>query len=188
MLLMFLIEILAFIFIPVFYSMPGLFSKKSHSTINTIIIVYFCINFLLAITNCGVVCIKRSRGSARQKACLSNCRVIMGGAEIYNEDNPENKMTTLDLKKLVEKKYIMPIPKIESECEYVSEGDLSKDGKVICLLHSDEKRFEEWERKRKNGDFWESPLGKGLSLFWHSIIGLLFRALFFPVTLPFLVG
>ena len=121
--------------------MPGLFSKKSHSTINTIIIVYFCINFLLAITNCGVVCIKRSRGSARQKACLSNCRVISGAIEMYNETHVPI-MTTVDLKTLENNKYIKPINKIEKECEYIIEGDITREVKVICKLHSDEKRFE----------------------------------------------
>ena len=191
MIFSFFFEIFAFVFIIVFFCYPKLFSKLNRSTIINLICVYLCINFMLACTNFGYVCILRSRTSARQKACYSNIRVLQGAVEMYNMDN-KTLMTTLDIKKLEEGNYLKPnsIKKPEYECDYFSDGDLSKEGVVACKLHSDEKYYKEWEKRehRSPQSFWDSGIGKVLSLFWHSPIGRLFRALFFPVTLPFLLG
>ena len=78
---------------------------------------------------------KAARGSARQKACFSNIRVLQGAVEMYNMDNSV-MMTDLDIPTLVKEKYLKSAPKgPEPECEYYSTGDLTKDGVVGCKMH-----------------------------------------------------
>ena len=188
MLLLLIFEIFAFGFIIVFFCFPKLFSKSTRSHIFNFIIVYLCINFILAGSNFGYVCIKLSRTSARQKACFSNIRLLQGAVEMYNMDH-ETMMKSLDIDTLVKEHYLKEsVMKPEPNCDYYSDGDLSKSGKVTCKLHSEQ--YEEWLRneQHKAYSFWDSSIGYALCLFWHSIIGRLFRALFFPVTLPFLLG
>lgn len=78
---------------------------------------------------------KAARGSAREKACFSNQRVLMGAVEMYNMDH-DTMMTTLDIPVLVKEKYLKSAPVgPEPECEYFSIGDLSGDGVVACKRH-----------------------------------------------------
>ena len=135
-------------------------------------------------------CIKKSRTPARVKACLSNIRVLQSAVELYNMEHEKEPMTTLDIETLEKNRYLKPdaIVKPEIECEYLSNNDLSKDGEVVCRLHSDPKYYEEWGlRNPKEKSFWDSSFGKFLENSWHSPIGILFRALFLPTSLPFLL-
>ena len=78
---------------------------------------------------------KAARGSAREKACFSNQRVLLGAVEMYNMDHDE-MMTKLDIPTLVKEKYLKSVPTgPEPECEYFSIGDLSKDGTIGCKRH-----------------------------------------------------
>ena len=78
---------------------------------------------------------KAAKASAREKACFSNQRVLMGAVEMYNMDH-DTMMTTLDIPTLVKEKYLKSAPVgPEPECEYFSIGDLSGDGVVACKRH-----------------------------------------------------
>ena len=187
MIICFIIEIVVFPFICVFFFISTLFKPETRSKIIRNIIVYMCINLFLSFSNFGYVCIKRSRTPAKQKACFSNIRVLQGSVEMYNMDHKKNPMKTLDIKTLEETKYLKPnsVQGPSDQCEYLSNDDLSKDGEVICRFHSDPKYNDDLENKKES--FWNSGLGKILVYFWHSPLGILFRALFFPTSLPFLL-
>ncbi len=81
---------------------------------------------------------KAARSSAREKSCFSNMRVLLGAVEMYNMDC-ETMMTSINqenMEELVKKGYLKSVPKgTEPECEYYSEGDISKDGKIGCKKH-----------------------------------------------------
>lgn len=78
---------------------------------------------------------KKARESARAKACYSNQRVISGAVEMYNMDHVE-MMTSLDVQKLVKERYLKVVPsKPEPDCDYLSDGDLTSDGKITCKKH-----------------------------------------------------
>ena len=186
----FFIEILVFPFICVFFLIPALFKPSTRSKIIRYIVGYMCINLFLSFTNFGYVCIKRSRTSSFQKTCFSNIRVLQGAVEMYNMDHETEPMKTLDIKTLVESNYLKPnsTEGPDEECEYISKDDLSKDGKVICRFHSDPNYSYEWEdRAHRKKSFWDSGFGKILGYFWHSPLGVLYRALFLPTSLPFLL-
>ncbi len=190
MVICFFIEILVLPFICVFFLIPTLFKPETRSKIIRYIIGYFCINLFLSFSNFGFICIKRSRTSARKKACSSNIRVLQGAVEMYNTDHEKTPMKTLDIKTLEEFKYLKPnsVQGPSDQCEYLSNRDLSKDGKVICRFHSDPNYNYDWEtRKSIKVSFWDSGFGKILVYFWHSPLGIIFRALFFPTSLPFLL-
>ncbi len=96
---------------------------------------------VLAVGGIGIIAaaaipnFKAARGSAREKACFSNQRVLMGAVEMYNMDH-DTMMTTLDIPVLVKEKYLKSAPVgPEPECEYFSIGDLSGDGVVACKRH-----------------------------------------------------
>ena len=90
---------------------------------------------MLIFSNFGVVCVKRSRASVREKACWSNIRVIQGAVELYNEDYSV-KMEKMDIPSLIKIGYLKEEPtKPEEKCCYFSFGDLSKDGFIFCSNH-----------------------------------------------------
>jgi hypothetical protein len=69
------------------------------------------------------------------KTCLYNIRELQGAVEMYNMDNTP-MMTELDLKRLLEEKYIKIIPTVNySDCKYTSKGDLTDNGEICCELH-----------------------------------------------------
>ncbi len=79
--------------------------------------------------------------TARGKACHANQRVIAGAVEMHNMDNA-TMMTTLRHADtaaagvLVSGLYLKsPIQPPESDCEYLSFGDLTKNGIVYCRRH-----------------------------------------------------
>ena len=120
-------------------------NKKKAFTLIELIIVIAIIAILAKMSQ--PMCIKRSRPSARQKACFSNLRVIQGAVEMYNMDNSEF-MTKLDLDLLIKGKYLKELPsKPEESCSYISIGDLSKDGVIACEYHGD---LEQKHIKSKN--------------------------------------
>ena len=74
---------------------------------------------------------------ARDKACLSNIRVIQGAVEMYNMD-VATMMRTLDMDILIEGNYLKEEPSHpEISCEYSNVGDLGSYGFVICKYHGD---------------------------------------------------
>ena len=67
--------------------------------------------------------------------CRSNIHYLQGAVEMYNMDNTP-MMTELDLKRLLEEKYIKIIPTVNySDCKYTSKGDLTDNGEICCELH-----------------------------------------------------
>lgn len=96
---------------------------------------------MLTVAGVGIVAamaipnFQKARGSARQKACFSNIRVLTGATEMYNLDN-DTMMSTLDINALVKGGYLKQAPTHpEPDCEYYSEGDLTKDGVICCKRH-----------------------------------------------------
>jgi hypothetical protein len=70
-----------------------------------------------------------------KKICIMNVRKIIGAVEMYNMDHSE-MMTKLELDKLVNDGYLKTVPKgPESECEYISVGNISEDGHIECKKH-----------------------------------------------------
>ena len=64
-----------------------------------------------------------------------NVRKIIAAVEMYNFDNTE-MMTTLELDKLIKNNYLKTYPKgPESECEYISVGNLRETGHIECKKH-----------------------------------------------------
>ncbi len=109
-------------------------NKKAFTLIELIIVI--AILAILAKMS-QPMCVRRSRPSARQKACFSNLRIIQGAVEMYNMDNTEF-MEELDFNRLLDGKYLKELPsKPEDSCSYLSLGDLSKDGVIACEYHGD---------------------------------------------------
>ncbi len=80
--------------------------------------------------------VRCSRGSARDKACYSNIRVIQGAVEMYNMDS-SIMMDNLDIDILKDGRYLKEKPVLpEVSCAYFG-NDLSKDGYVYCGYHGD---------------------------------------------------
>ena len=78
---------------------------------------------------------KKARESAREKACYSNIRVILGAIEMYNMDN-STMMTNVDIPTLVSGKYLKTSPVLpETNCSYSATGDLTDTGLVSCARH-----------------------------------------------------
>ena len=70
-----------------------------------------------------------------KKICIMNVRKITAAVEMYNFDNTE-MMAKLELDKLVKGSYLKTVPKgPESECEYISVGNLCEDGHIECKKH-----------------------------------------------------
>lgn len=80
---------------------------------------------------------KKARESARQKACYSNIRVILGAIEMYNMDNSA-MMSDVQISLLTAGKYLKSEPtKPETACNYVANGDVTDTGFVECTWHGD---------------------------------------------------
>ena len=82
-----------------------------------------------------------ARRSFRDKACLSNIRVIQDAVEMYNLD-ARTMMEELNPKMmdiLVKEKYLKayPTPPEPSKCEYKSIGNLTDNGIIFCKYHGD---------------------------------------------------
>ena len=94
------------------------------------------------------------RESARDKACFSNIRVILGAVEMYNMDvstmMEELNPKTLDI--LVKGKYLKSLPNLPepSKCEYKSLGNLTDEGFIYCKYHGDLQYLIECEYYKDN--------------------------------------
>ena len=120
--------------------------------------------FLIIIGICSPVFARRY--IARDKACLSNVRVIQGVVEMYNMDsatmieelNPE----TMNI--LIKKRYIKgELGKPEPQCEYKSVGNLTRNGIIYCPYHGDynhliyseyykDNKYDQYEKLPQNTD------------------------------------
>ncbi|MBF0501037.1 MAG: hypothetical protein HQM09_12940 [Candidatus Riflebacteria bacterium] len=83
---------------------------------------------------------RRTSGStaAQEKACYANIRLIQGAVEMYNMDHPQliKNMDSSVLQILKNGQYISSIPtKPSPRCEYLNDGDLTQNGRIICRLH-----------------------------------------------------
>lgn len=92
-----------------------------------------------------------AKEKANKSVCFSGQRNLLKMIKsIYNFYNKETPMTTLDEKKLldfIEKNNYHPLEmpyykkaKEIPDCEYYSEGDLTKDGYIVCKIHGSEKK------------------------------------------------
>ena len=85
---------------------------------------------------------KKAREAARQKACYSNIRVILGAIEMYNMDHSAMKSTLADsdvnvsTATLVSEGYLKTkVSKPETGCSYSSTGDITGNGLISCAVH-----------------------------------------------------
>ncbi len=130
-----LVYLIIFVFIVNFFVNKKSWSPKAQKEIKTAIIVYCCFNFYMVSTNFGVMCIKKSSINSRQKACLSNMRVLEGAIEMYDIDHFDT-MKELDIPTLIKEKYLNREPsKPEEDCYYYISGDLTKEGVIYCTHH-----------------------------------------------------
>jgi competence protein ComGC len=102
--------------------------------------IIICLLFI--ILSCNIVFARRE--SARDKACFSNIRVILGALEMYNMDH-ETMLEEVNpdiIEKLVETGYLKVSPsKPDSRCEYHSIGSLTSEGIIFCKYHGDVERL-----------------------------------------------
>ncbi|MDD3146730.1 MAG: prepilin-type N-terminal cleavage/methylation domain-containing protein [Candidatus Riflebacteria bacterium] len=79
---------------------------------------------------------RKAREQARDKACYANQRVLTGAVEMYNMDNSDGLMTSLDIDSLLSKRYLKSRPALpEKDCRYLSNGNLAEGGTIYCQLH-----------------------------------------------------
>jgi len=88
-----------------------------------------------------------SREKARGKACSANLRVILGAVEMYNLDKKDMITTNLNLKELVKEQYLESEPMCPDQGKYQIQGDVSKDGRIVCTIHGDADNASNWEAK-----------------------------------------
>ncbi|MEW6709769.1 MAG: hypothetical protein AB1403_08120 [Candidatus Riflebacteria bacterium] len=79
-------------------------------------------------------------GSSSQ-SCSANMRVLQGAVEMYNMDaSMDTKMggmmRSLDIQKLVEKKYLRSVLKCPNGGSYGDTGDISANGSIKCSIHN----------------------------------------------------
>ena len=101
------------------------------------------------------VTIKKEREKIykQYKACLPNIPKLAKKVEEFNIKYT-HPMKNLDLKLLKEREFInkefledLNILKSANGCEYINEGDLSKEGIIICKKHGDEKKIAQEMKK-----------------------------------------
>ena len=108
--------------------------KRKGFTLIELMIVIAIIGILAAM---AIPNFKKARESAREKACYSNIRVILGAVEMYNMDN-STMMTSLSVDDLVKGKYLKAAPsKPEVKCSYFANGDVTASGFIECGWHGD---------------------------------------------------
>ena len=97
-----------------------------------------------------------------QKACFATMKNFGYAVEMYNMDN-NTPMTSLDISVLLKGNYLKDnSEKLTKECDYYSEGDLSKDGYICCRKHGSiiQLKQEEDERQKRIKEKQESLLYK----------------------------
>ncbi len=96
-----------------------------------IVVVIIAVLAAMAIPN-----FRKAREQARDKACFVNQRVLTGSVEMYNMDNPENPMVSLNIDQLLDGKYMKSRPTYpERGCQYLNNGNLAAGGYIYCRLH-----------------------------------------------------
>lgn len=129
------VSLAIFIFIVYFFITIKSWSPKAKKEIITAIVVYCCFNVYMVSTNFGIMCIKKSRFSARTKACWKNIKVIQSAVDMYNMD-VATMTTTLNITELRKLGYLKSDPiGTEDKCHYDSYGDLTEDGFIYCSFH-----------------------------------------------------
>lgn len=77
-----------------------------------------------------------SRAKSQQAGCKANLRMIQSAIEMYNMDSRQPfPSEPLDLGLLKEKKYLKSVPLCPNGGKYLAEGDLAKDGEIVCSVH-----------------------------------------------------
>ena len=114
---------------------------------NTRIVLLLIIG-VIAIT--GMAIYKKNREAKEKEiaialACASNQRVMLGAVEMYNMDHSDmmQELNINELLKPYKSKYSkQSFPYLKSDpsnnkfgCEYTSQGDLTRDGNIICKKH-----------------------------------------------------
>jgi hypothetical protein len=97
-----------------------------------------------------------------QKVCFATMKSIGYAVEMYNLDN-NPPMTSLDISVLLRDHYLKNYTqKSTVECDYYSEGDLSKDGYIYCKKHGSiiKLKQEEDEKQKRIKEEQESLLYK----------------------------
>lgn len=77
---------------------------------------------------------RKARDNARQKACYANQRVLMGAMEMFSMDNPE-PMRSLNMKALLDGKYLRSEVKCPDGGEYSAELDSQGNYQIKCTVH-----------------------------------------------------
>ncbi|NLI79436.1 MAG: hypothetical protein GX442_23695 [Candidatus Riflebacteria bacterium] len=76
------------------------------------------------------------RGKAQQAGCMANLRMITGAIEMYNMDHQQPfPADHLDLGMLKEQKYFKTVPLCPNGGKYSAEGDLARNGEIVCSVH-----------------------------------------------------
>ncbi len=75
----------------------------------------------------------------REKNCFINIRVLTGAVDFYNMNVDEKSMmTSLNQEILFKQKYLKQIIiGTESECNYLTAGDLTNGGYIYCEYHGE---------------------------------------------------
>ena len=112
-------------------------NKKGFSISLLELLIVIAIIGVLAAT-AQPTCIKKDRRGARQKACYSNMRVLMGAVEMYNMD-VATMTNILDQEQLRKGGYIkgsadLTCPESYKKGTY-SGTNLTEDGEIICSYH-----------------------------------------------------
>jgi competence protein ComGC len=86
---------------------------------------------------------KKARSKARAKACFANQRVLLGATEMYNMDNTEmiKEMNDKVIQTLLEGQYLRSVPVCPDGGKYISEGDISADGRIKCTVHGSVEQY-----------------------------------------------
>ena len=116
-------------------------------TLLELLIVIAIIGILAAMAQ--PTCIKKDRRGARQKACYSNMRILMGAVEMYNMD-VATMTSILDQDQLYKGKYIkqlMVCPETSKAATYSGTNLDDGSGEIICSYHGGLETEGEYDRE-----------------------------------------
>ena len=104
------------------------------------VFIFFIVMFLLLFGLCPTF--RSPRFTAFQKNCFYNIRAYSDAVEMYNMDNEDSPIKTLDndsINILLKQGYFKNIPNPPlSKCKYLSQGDLASDSGIIyCEYHGE---------------------------------------------------